>query len=363
MSLNKDRDDDFMGAALSLARRGLGNTHPNPAVGCILVKDGRVIARGWTQPGGRPHAEAQALDAAGEAARGATAYVTLEPCAHTGETPPCAEKLIQAGVARVVVAITDPDERVAGRGIAMMQAAGIDVVENVRRLDAWRANLGFFLARTQNRPLFTLKLATDADGLIPGPDAQGDDKWITSPEARARGHLLRANHDAVLFGIGTVQSDDPAYTCRLTGLEGRSPVRVLLDSRLTLGRESNLMKTLDKSPLWIMCGADAQGADALEAQGVTVLRAPDARPDPLWVAHTLAERGLTRVLIESGPTLASAFADAGLVDEVAWFRASKRLGGKGVPAFHDNSLEKLALTRQAVLNAGPDQLELYIRKA
>ena len=362
MSLIKDRDEDFMGAALSLARRGLGNTYPNPAVGCILVKDGHVLARGWTQPGGRPHAEAVALEAAGAAAKGATAYVTLEPCAHTGETPPCANKLIEAGVARVVVAVTDPDDRVAGRGIEMLRAAGIAVEEDIRRNEAWQANLGFFLSRMQNRPMFTLKLATDADGLIPAPDAQGEDKWVTSPQARLRGHLLRANHDAVLFGIGTVLADDPEYTCRLAGLEDHSPVRVLLDSRLTLNRESNLLKSLDKAPLWVVCGSDADGAAGLEEFGVTVLRAPTARPDLNWLAHTLAERGLTRVLIESGPTLATAFLQGELVDDVAWFRASKHLGTKGVPAFHENSLEKLAFTRQAVLNAGPDHLELYTRK-
>lgn len=358
-----NRDADFMGAALSLARRGLGNTHPNPAVGCVLVKDGRVIARGWTQPGGRPHAEAMALAQAGEDARGATAFVTLEPCAHVGETPPCATALVDAGVARVVVAITDPDDRVAGKGLEILRNAGVDVLENVCRDEAWRANLGFFLARTEARPLFTLKLATDVDGQIPGPGAQGDAKWITSAQARARGHLLRANHDAVLFGIGTVLADDPQYSCRLTGLEGQSPVRVLLDSRLRLPKDAKLLQNLDVSPLWMVCGADAKGAEAFEALGVTVIRAPDDRPDPVWVAEELAQRGLTRVLIETGPRLATAFLGAGLVDEIAWFRAPSRISVDAVAAFHENLLEKLAFERQAVLQAGPDLLELYIRKA
>ena len=363
MSATDPRDLDFMGAALSLARRGLGNTYPNPAVGCVLVKDGCVLARGWTQPGGRPHAEAMALAHAGQAARGATAYVTLEPCAHQGVTPPCADALVAAGVKRVVVAIGDPDPRVAGRGLDRLKAAGLEVVEGVRRDDAWRANLGFFLTRTENRPMFTLKLATDQNGRIPGPDAQGDAKWITSPQARERGHLLRANHDAVLFGIGTVLADDPAYTCRLAGLAGQSPVRVLLDSQLRLPRTAQLIKTLDAAPLWVLCGAKAEGGEALEALGVTVVRAPSAQPKPLWVAQTLAERGLTRVLIEAGPTVATAFLDTDLVDEVAWFRAGRTLDAGGVPAFHAKPLEKLAFERQAVLNAGPDHLELYIRKA
>lgn len=358
-----DADADFMGAALSLARRGLGNTFPNPSVGCLLVKDGLVIARGWTQPGGRPHAEAMALAAAGEHARGSTAYVTLEPCAHQGETPPCANALVEAGIERVVVAITDPDPRVAGKGLEILTNAGIEIVQDVRRDDAWRANLGFFLSRTENRPLFTLKLATDKVGHIPGPDAVGDDKWITSPQARARAQLMRAQHDAVLFGIGTALSDDPAYTCRLAGMEGQSPVRVLLDSNLRLPKSSKLLQKLDVSPLWVICGADAQGGDALESLGVTVIHAPSTRPDPLWVAQSLAQRGLTRVLIEAGPRVATAFLDANLVDEVAWFRAERTLGVKSVPAFNNNTPELLAFKREAVLNAGPDLLELYTRKA
>lgn len=352
-----------MDAALRLARRGLGNTYPNPAVGCVLVKDGRVLARGWTQPGGRPHAEAMALAHAGDKARGATAYVTLEPCAHHGVTPPCANALVMAGVARVVVAITDPDPRVAGKGLKILTDAGIEVVENVCRDAAWHANLGFFLTHTQGRPLFTLKLATDADGHIPGPGARGGAKWITAPEARARGHLLRANHDAVLFGIGTVLSDDPTYTCRLAGLEDQSPVRVLLDSKLRLPKDANLLKTLNAAPLWVICGKDAPHPEYLALQGITVIRAPSDQPDAQWVAQELAARGLTRVLIEAGPQVATTFLEADLVDEVAWFRSLKVLGAGSVPALHEKSMEILAFERQAVLQAGPDKLELYTRKA
>jgi len=352
-----------MGAALSLGRRGLGNTHPNPAVGCVLVKDGLVVGRGWTQPGGRPHAEAVALAQAGEAARGATAYVTLEPCAHQGVTPPCATALVGAGVARVVVAITDPDHRVCGKGLKILSDAGVEVAQDVRRDEAWHANLGFFLCRSQNRPMFTLKLATDQNGNIPGPGAQGDAKWITSPEARARGHLLRANHDAVLFGIGTVLDDDPSYTCRLAGLEAQSPVRVLQDSQLRLPSDANLLQTLGDAPLWVVCGAHANGAEKLENRGVTVIRAPSDRPEPAWIAQELATRGLTRVLIESGPRVAGAFVKAALVDEIAWFRAARVLDGSQTPAIYENTLEILAFERQAVLQAGPDQLELYTRKA
>jgi len=356
------RDLDFMGAALSLARRGLGQTSPNPAVACLLVKNGQLVGRGWTQPGGRPHAETMALAQAGAVAQGATAYVTLEPCAHTGLTPPCAEALVKARIARAVIAITDPDPRVSGQGVEILKKAGIEVCEGIGLDDAWRANQGFFLTRTENRPLFTLKLATDVDGRIPGPKAQGEDKWVTSPEARKRGHLLRADHDAVLFGIGTVLADDPAYTCRLAGLQSVSPVRVLLDHQLRLPPHANLLKTLDISPLWVVCGRDAERAESLKSKGVTLIRAPTRRPAPEWLAGELVSRGLTRVLIESGPTLVNAFLEAGLVDEMAWFRSARPLAVDSVAAFQEDLLEKLAFKRQAVLRAGPDQLELYDRR-
>jgi len=357
-----------MRAALGLARRGLGNTAPNPAVGCILVKDAIVVGRGWTQPGGRPHAEAMALAQAGEAARGATAYITLEPCAHHGQTPPCANALVDAGIAHVVVATHDPDARVAGRGLDILRKAGIEVTENILRNAAWRTNLGFFKRISEDRPQFTLKLATSQDGRIPPPGAVGEAKWITSPQARARGHLLRAQHDAVVFGIGTVLDDDPEYTCRLKGLEHQSPVRVLLDSRLQLPAHSKLLQNLAVAPLWIICTPHADPARmlALQDQGITVITAPQNdtnRPDVVWVAGELADRGLNRVLIESGPNIASAFLKANLVDEIDWFRSPKVLGTAGVPAFYDfakiNMGEKLALAPQAVLQAGPDQLEIY----
>lgn len=364
MIATKPRDTALMRAALGLARRGLGNTAPNPAVGCILIKDDIVVGRGWTQPGGRPHAEAMALAEAGQNARGATAYVSLEPCAHHGRTPPCAESLVRAGVARVVSAIGDPDARVAGKGLEILRKAGIEVVENVLRDEAWDTNLGFFKRISQDRPMFTLKLATDKNGRIPPRGAKGQAKWITSPLARDRGHLLRAQHDAVLFGIGTVLDDDPEYTCRLKGLEDQSPVRVLLDSQLKVPAHAKLLDSLNDAPLWIICSENADPArkQALAEQGVSLITAPQTetgRPDVNWVAGELAERGLNRVLIEAGPTVVSAFLKAGLVDEIDWFRAEKALGALGVPAFHDFDVEKLAQTPQAVLLAGPDQLEIY----
>lgn len=353
-----------MRAALGLARRGLGSTAPNPAVGCILVNDGIVVGRGWTQPGGRPHGEAMALSQAGEHARGATAYVTLEPCAHHGETPPCAAALVDAGVVRVVCAVRDPDGRVAGKGFEILRQAGVEVVEDVLKDQAWRANWGFFKRITEGLPQITLKLATDQDGLIPPKGATGDDKWITSPEARARGHLLRAQNDAVLFGIGTALDDDPEYTCRLAGMEERSPVRVLLDTHLKLPAHSRLLNTLDQAPLWVVCAdtADPARQIALEEQGVILIKmalGEDGRMVPADVAGQLAERGLNRVLVEAGPGVASSFLGAGLVDDIVWFRAPRSLERVGVPAFHGFSLEKLAFGPEAVLQAGPDRVELY----
>ncbi|MCW8915604.1 MAG: bifunctional diaminohydroxyphosphoribosylaminopyrimidine deaminase/5-amino-6-(5-phosphoribosylamino)uracil reductase RibD [Magnetovibrio sp.] len=356
-----DRDEDYMRVALGLARRGLGNTAPNPAVGCVLVRDGLVVGRGWTQPGGRPHAEAVALAQAGENAQGATAYVTLEPCAHHGQTPPCAEALVKAGVSRVVVSVTDPDERVAGRGLQILKDAGIEVTQDVLKAEGWLGNLGFFKRITENRPSFTLKLATSADNRIPPKGAGGEDKWITSPPARDRGHLLRANHDAVLFGIGTVLDDDPAYTCRLAGMEDQSPVRVLLDSKLSIPDGNSLLSSLDAAPLWIICGksADKDRQHQLERLGVKILQSDTKRPELGWVAGQLAEQGLNRVLVEAGPTLVNAFLNANLVDEIQWFKAEKVLGDAGDTLFHDLDVEKLVSDPQAVLNAGPDLLYIY----
>ena len=222
-----------MRLALALAGRGLGNVWPNPAVGCVLVREGRIVGRGWTQPGGRPHAERRALDQAGAEARGATAYVTLEPCSHHGKTPPCAEGLIGAGVARVVSAMTDPDPRVAGRGHAMLRAAGITVDEGLLEPEARALQAGFLSRIERGRPWIAVKLATSLDGRI--ALGNGESQWITSAEARARVHALRARFDAVLVGGGTARADDPLLTVR--GFQpARAPVRVVASARLDLPR-------------------------------------------------------------------------------------------------------------------------------
>jgi len=361
-----------MRAALGLAARGLGRTWPNPAVGCVVVRaDGgsdRVVGRGWTQPGGRPHAETEALKRAGEAARGATAYVTLEPCAHTGKTPPCADALIAAGIARAVVAVEDPDPRVSGRGIARLREAGIGVDLGACAAEANELNAGFFLRVREGRPLVSLKLATSLDGRIAAQG--GESKWITGEAARRRAHLLRAQHDAIMIGTGTVLADDPELTCRLPGLADRSPVRVVLDRHLRLPSSAKILTTADATPTWVLTatgGAPAQG-QALQRQGAEVIEVDADDRGRLCLStalRRLGDRGITRLLVEGGGTLAAAFLQAGLVDRVYWFRAASIIGGDGLPAaapFGVAALRDAArFERLEVVPLGEDVLETYRR--
>ncbi len=228
-----------MRAALALARRGLGTVWPNPAVGCVIVNEGRVVGRGWTQPGGRPHGETEALRRAGEAARGGTAYVSLEPCCHWGKTPPCTDALVSAGVQRIMVAMDDPDPRVAGDGIRRLRAAGLDVETGLCGTEAAEVNAGFLTRLRLGRPLVTVKLASSLDGRI--ATAGGESQWISGPPARERAHALRADHDAIMVGIGTVLADDPQLTCRLAGLDSRSPVRMVIDRNLRIPATARLI--------------------------------------------------------------------------------------------------------------------------
>ncbi|WP_201153246.1 bifunctional diaminohydroxyphosphoribosylaminopyrimidine deaminase/5-amino-6-(5-phosphoribosylamino)uracil reductase RibD [Rhodothalassium salexigens] len=353
-------DSRHMAHALALARRGLGRTAPNPAVGCVLVRDGAVVGRGWTRPGGRPHAERIALDQAGSAARGATAYVTLEPCAHHGRTPPCADALVAAGIARAVVAIEDPDPRTAGRGLARLAAAGVALTLGVGAEAARAVGAGFLTRVTCGRPLVTLKLATSLDGRI--ALANGQSQWITGSQARRRGHLLRAQHDAILVGSGTALADDPALTVRLAGLEDRSPVRVLLDRRGRfpgpLGAGARLF---DGTAPTLLVTESAPGP---LPPGVARLDAPD--PGDLHdVLRQLAARGITRLLVEGGGTVHAAFARAGLVDRIVWFRAAGLIGGDGVAGVGPLDLDALAdMPRFACvdrLDLGGDTLETYVK--
>ena len=359
-------DQKYMSMALQLARRGLGQVAPNPAVGCVLVKDDIVVGRGWTQKGGRPHAEVVALRQAGQAAHGATAYVTLEPCSHHGKTPPCAEALIDAGVARVAIALTDPDERVNGRGIQMLREAGIEVVTDILEPHALEANLGFVLNRTIDRPLISLKMATTLDGKI--ATHTGSSQWITGAAARRYGHMLRATHDAIMVGIGTALADDPRLDCRISGLENNSPIRIVADSRLRLPLTSELVKSAHKMPVWIVTleGNDEDRLEAYRELGVRVIEvAPDEAgyPDMTEALAVIAEQGITRLLVEGGSHLQASLIKRDLADQIYWFRAPKLVGGDGISALQSLGLDEIAdATRLTLKNRrqlGDDQLEIY----
>ena len=357
-----------MAGALALARRGLGQTWPNPAVGAVVVRDGSVVGRGWTQPGGRPHAETEALARAGALARGATLYVTLEPCAHHGKTPPCAEAVVAAGIARVVAAIEDPFPEVNGRGLAVLRQAGIQVETGLGADEARAINQGFLTRVAERRPMVTLKLATSLDGRI--ATRTGESRWITGEAARRQAHLLRATHDAVMVGIGTALADDPQLTCRLPGLEARRGVRVAMDSDARLPLDGKLVRSARKTPLWVVVrqGADDDRVAALQAAGAEVLRVlagPDNRPDPAASLEALGRQGLTRVLVEGGGVLAAALLRAGLVDRLVWFRAPLIIGGDGIPAIAGIDAATLAETRKlrllSAVAAGGDIVETYRR--
>ncbi len=349
-------DATFMATALSLAARNLGDTWPNPSVGCVIVKDGVIVGRGWTQNGGRPHAETEALKRAGPAARGATAYVTLEPCSHHGQTGPCADALIAAGIARVVSATTDPDPRVSGQGLRKLAAAGLRVDADFGKAAADRLNAGFFLRTLFNRPLFALKCATSLDGRI--ALANGDSKWITGPEARAAVQALRARYDAILIGSGTALADDPELTCRVDGYDGRPKVRIVLDRRLRLPLTSKLVTTAKTIPTWVITSEVGPKAEQLAQAGVEVITHAD-------VPKLLAERGLTRVLIEGGGEVSAHFLKAGLIDQIAWFRAPAVIGGDGIPVAGALSATYLpavpAFTRIETLHFGADTLDILTR--
>lgn len=324
----------WMRLAISLGERGLGRVWPNPAVGCVIVKGDRVLGRGWTQDGGRPHAETVALAQAGAAARGATAYVSLEPCAHHGGTPPCAEALVAAGVARVVTALEDPDPRVAGKGHAILRAAGIAVATGVQDAEARRAQAGFLSRVTRGRPLLALKLAASLDGRI--ATASGESRWITGPEARRCVHAMRARHDAVLVGAGTARTDDPELTVRGLGI-AHQPVRLVASRRLDLSPDSRLGRTAREVPLWLLHGPEAGRAarTAWERAGARLVEVPAGEGpglDPPAMLAALGREGLTRILCEGGGTLAAALLGAGLVDRLALFTGGLALGAEGRPA-------------------------------
>lgn len=363
-------DTQHMQAALALGRRGLGRVWPNPAVGCVIVDaNGHVAGRGWTQPGGRPHAETEALRRADERAIGGAAYVTLEPCSHTGQTPPCAKALINAGVSRVVAALQDPDSRVSGRGIALLQEAGIVVVAGLLESEARFDQAGFLSKIVCGRPLMALKSATSMDGRI--ATASGHSRWITGPEARRRGHLLRAEYDAIIVGIGTALADDPSLNCRVAGLEAASPVRIVIDSKLRLDPLSDLALRAPEQATWVFTttAAPEERRLGLERQGVRVIETVSdntGRVDANAVAQQLGAEGITRALIEGGGALAASFLKADLIDRVHSYRAGLVIGGDGRAAICPLGLDRVDdapnFVPHTLRQVGNDIEQLFVRQ-
>jgi len=366
-SRNDNEKDDarYMALAFTLGRRGLGNTWPNPAVGAVIVKDGVIIGRGWTQSGGRPHAEVEALRRAKKAAQGATMYVTLEPCSHQGQTPPCADAIIKAGIARVVSALEDPNPEVAGQGHARLRAKGIAVDVGLGADEARHVHAGHIMRATKGRPYVTLKLAVSADGKA--GLAGRKPAAITAEAARTRVFQMRAASDAIMVGIGTILADNPQLTCRLPGMAERSPVRVVLDAGLKLPLATSVVATVRETPTWVFTSSkpSAIAEEILQQKGCKVFRVgeADGALDLEDVLKVLAEQGVTQLMVEGGPTLAGSLAAAGLVDELALLRGEKTIGAGGIDPLEGMPLDGLTgqLHARGSETLGPDTLEHYER--
>ena len=362
---NAGDDARFMALAFTLGRRGLGNTWPNPSVGTVIVKDGIIVGRGWTQPGGRPHAEVEALRHAKRLAQGATMYVTLEPCSHQGKTPPCADAIIRAGIMRVVSALEDPNPEVAGKGHARLRAKGISVDVNFGADEARRVHAGHIMRVTKGRPHVTLKLAVSADGKA--GLAGGKPFAITGEEARTRVFQMRAANDAILVGIGTVLSDNPQLTCRLPGMADRSPVRVVLDATLKLPLSTTVVATVRDAPTWVFTSSkpSAIAEEILQQKGCKVFRVGDVegRLDLDAVLKVLAEQGITRLIVEGGPRVAGSIAATGLVDEIILLHGEKKIGAGGIEPLEGMPLDGFTgqLHARGREKLGPDTLEMFER--
>jgi len=362
-------DETYMRRAIAAGKRRRGSTGENPSVGCVIVSGGDVVAVASTAPGGRPHAETQALAMAGEATRGATAFVTLEPCCHHGHTPPCADALIDAGIARVVTALEDPDPRVSGGGHKALMDAGIEVTQGILSDQAKWELRGFLKRHMNKRAYVTLKLAVSADGKIAAKP--GEPTAITGDAARSRVHLLRARADAILVGVSTVLADDPDLTCRLPGMADQSPVRIVSDSKLSIPLKSRLVATANDVPVWIMTtnAADADTRATLEARGVLVIECiatDDGKVNLDDMLVKLAERGISHVLAEGGAHMAKALMDADLVDEAVLLQAPVKLGPHGLAAMAGLPLDTIRASarfrqRGESETLGPDWLAKYVR--
>lgn len=359
------KDVEYMRSALALARRGLGRVWPNPSVGCLIVKNGIVLARARTADTGRPHAEYRAIAQAGENCTGADMYVTLEPCANHGKTPPCCELIASSGISRVVVACTDPDQRTNGSGIEQMQLSGLDVVKDVCPDTARSVNAGYFLSRMEGRPMFTLKTASTIDAKI--ATENGESKWITGDLSRRRVHMERDSHDAILTGIDTVIADDPELTSRLAGVHHRS-VRIVLDSHLRLPLQSCILKSSQEVPTWIFTTVPENDKRFrsllnLPVEIFSVRQDKYGHCDLYEVAMILGRRGLTRVLVEAGGRLAAAFLRQRLCDRLLWFRSQGIIGMEGISAIGPLKTEKLSDIirgrRTEIISCGEDCLEIY----
>ncbi|MCY4151142.1 MAG: bifunctional diaminohydroxyphosphoribosylaminopyrimidine deaminase/5-amino-6-(5-phosphoribosylamino)uracil reductase RibD [Aestuariivita sp.] len=360
-------DERWMRLALSLGRRGCGGVWPNPAVGCVLVKDEHVVGRGWTQSGGRPHAETEALGRAGAAASGSTAYVSLEPCSHQGQTGACADALISAKISRLVVPLTDPDPRVSGRGLARLERAGVAVTVGVCADEAMRDHQGFFLKVLRGRPKVTLKLAFSVDGRI--ATSSGQSKWITGPQARRTVHALRARHDAVWIGAGTARSDDPSLTVRGLG-ERTQPIRIVTSRHLDLPLVSQFARSARQTPLWVFHGpdVDAKRQEAWQKVGANLIRCKldGSQIDPTAMVQHLASAGLTRVLCEGGGVLAASLLKSDVVDEIVGISAGLVIGANGLPAIGKIKLDELEDALQFKLESscviGDDLQHIWVRE-
>ena len=353
-------DIAYMRNALALARTGLGQTWPNPVVACVIVKNGCIIGRTKTANGGRPHAEDLAIQQAGGNLKDATAYVTLEPCAHEGETPSCARLLIEAGVSKVVIGVLDPDPRTNGNGVAFLKAAGVEAISGILEQEAFELNEGFFLKQLKQRPFITLKTATTLDGKI--ATSSGQSKWITGEVARTRGHLLRAQHDAIAVGVNTILKDDPDLTCRLNGVE-KSLVRIVFDTNGQLTGGEKIFKDAKNNPVWIVTANkdfNIVGTNILQ-----VSKNKDGHIDIKEALQAITAEGITRLLIEGGATLMSSFISENLFDELYWFRAPSLIGADGLSAVQNLNIalidDQKKLFLKESMHLGNDQLEIYKR--
>ena len=350
-----------MSRALSLAKEGVGDVWPNPSVGCLIVLNDCVVSEGHTAKGGRPHAETIALKIAGKKAKGAVAYVTLEPCAHKGETEPCVKALVQAGIKKIIYSVKDPDPRVSGNGEIFLKSNGIEVIHGLMEKEALDINEGFFKKIKTGLPFVTLKFGTSEDGKI--ATKGGISKWITSKKSRVYGHEMRSEHDAILIGLGTVLNDNPSLTCRIKGKEGKSPVRIILDTNLRIPKDCHLINTACEVPTWVI--TENKMIDCLEDFGVKIINVKNIK-NIHSVLKVLANAGLTKILVEGGSKVLGSFFHQGFGDKIAWFKAPVTIGPEGIPAIEGFELKDIYNSQiyksNFKKNIDKDVLEIFLTK-